>query len=298
MAHQKETVTIDDTEIQKHVAAMQDVLSHLLQLRNQSEQHASIIGDILCNTARQIVDLIDQEKTSSNQASELTQDQEGSANNNVACFTKLQQQYNITPRPIESIATQKEPRPVRTLRDVLSILDWAPEELQNHTDENSEFTEKLIEFLAEHNMLDKITKKPLQLQIGGNDIFISLGRLALEKEIQGWTVSDKDREENPEYYKQYSPRPRLYKERIDKKVLAPDYIKQSDTYGRHWDTGLLYKDHLHGLDLRLRNLLEHIDESVMQPLQTKDKRLEAEIDSFSVPRAYLARIGQVAGRLE
>lgn len=214
-------------------------------------------------------------------------------NNNTAFFAELQQKLNITPRPIEDIKKQKEPRPVRTLRDVLSILDWAPEELQNQTDENSEFTVKLIEFLAEHNMLDKITKKPLQLQIGGNDIFISLGRLALEKEIQGWTVSDKDREENPEYYKQYSPRPRLYKERIDKKVLAPDYIKQSDTYGRHWDAGLLYKDHLHGLDLRLRDILEKVDESVIQPLPTKDKRLEQEIDNFSVPKTYLGRLGAV-----
>lgn len=76
MADQKETVTIDDAEIQKHVAAMQAALSHLLQLRNQSEQHTSIIGDILCNTARQTVGLIDKEKILNSQASELTQDKE------------------------------------------------------------------------------------------------------------------------------------------------------------------------------------------------------------------------------
>lgn len=291
MADQKETVTIDDAEIQKHVAAMQAALSHLLQLRNQSEQHTSIIGDILCNTARQTVGLIDKEKILNSQASELTQDKESWVNNNTAFFAELQQKLNITPRPIEDIKKQKEPRPVRTLRDVLSILDWAPEELQNQTDENSEFTVKLIEFLAEHNMLDKITKKPLQLQIGGNDIFISLGRLALEKEIQGWTVSDKDREENPEYYKQYSPRPRLYKERIDKKVLAPDYIKQSDTYGRHWDAGVLYKDQIGGYDTALQNALNSINSDIWVCLGTKKDRNSQELSNFPVPAIHVARIG-------
>lgn len=74
MAHQKERVTIDDVEIQKHVSIMQNALSHLLQLRNQSEQHASIIGDILCDTAKQTIDLIKGENISNQQTLEVTQD--------------------------------------------------------------------------------------------------------------------------------------------------------------------------------------------------------------------------------
>lgn len=60
MAHQKEAVTIDDTEIQNHVTTMQAALSHLLQLRNQSEQHATVINDVLCGIAERTIDLIDQ----------------------------------------------------------------------------------------------------------------------------------------------------------------------------------------------------------------------------------------------
>lgn len=76
MTTPKEIATINDTEIQKHIRVMQDALSHLLQLRNQSEQHASIIGDILCDTAKQTIDLIDREKMLDSQTLELTQDKE------------------------------------------------------------------------------------------------------------------------------------------------------------------------------------------------------------------------------
>ena len=115
----------------------------------------------------------------------------------------------------------------------------------------------------------------------------------MEKEIQGWTVSDKDREENPEYYKQYSPRPRLYKERIDKKVLAPDYIKQSDTYGRHWDAGLLYKDLLDTSDPSLKNALASKKADIWLCLKTiKDRNIE-EISNLPIPRTNIARLGGI-----
>jgi hypothetical protein len=54
---------IDDAEIQKHISAMQNALSHLFQLRNQSEQHASVISDAVCDIAKRTIDLIDQANT-------------------------------------------------------------------------------------------------------------------------------------------------------------------------------------------------------------------------------------------
>lgn len=209
-------------------------------------------------------------------------------NNNAAFFAELQQKYNITPRTVESIAGQTKLRPVSTLRDVLSILDWAPEALQNQTDD---FMLQLIDLLTRHNMLEDITKKPLQLQIAGNDVFLSLGRLALEKEIQGWTVSEKDREENPEYYKHYSSRPRLYKERIDKTQNAAAYVKNPEAYGRHWDAGVLYKDQLGAYDKALQNTLASTSDAVWCSLKTKQDRNIAEISNLPIPSSQIARLG-------
>lgn len=211
-------------------------------------------------------------------------------NNNAAFFAELQQKYNITPRTVESIADQTKPRPVRNLHDVLSILDWAPEALQNQTDD---FMLQLIDLLARHNMLENITKKPLQLQIAGNDVFLSLGRLALEKEIQGWTVSEKDKEENPEYYKQYSNRPKLYKERHNRKMLAHDFIKQSDTYGRHWDAGVLYKDQIVGCDIALQQALSSTSNDVWCSIKTKQDRNLEEISNLPIPHCMIGRLGGI-----